>query len=113
MAEICQRLDGIPLAIELAAARSRCCRSSSCSPPGRPLRLLTGGSRMALPRHQTLRATMDWSYELLAEPEQSLPPAGGVCRRLDAGGRRGGLWRGWLPEAGCWIASRVWWTNRW
>ena len=54
-------------------------------------RLLTGGSRTALPRQQTLRATLDWSYDLLTEPERALlPAAGGLRRRLDAGGGRGG-----------------------
>jgi predicted ATPase/DNA-binding winged helix-turn-helix (wHTH) protein len=71
VAEICRHLDGIPLAIEFAAARAAAL--------GLPqvvamlddrFRLLTGGRRTALPRHQTLRATLDWSYELLAEPER-------------------------------------------
>lgn len=73
VAEICRRLDGMPLAIELAAARVR------LLPPDQILdrlsdafRLLTGGTRTALPRQQTLRATMDWSYELLSEEERSL-----------------------------------------
>jgi non-specific serine/threonine protein kinase len=71
VAQICQRLDGIPLAIELAAARVKAlsveqlaARLDDC------FRLLTVGSRTALPRHQTLRATIDWSYSLLAEPER-------------------------------------------
>ena len=71
--QICQRLDGIPLAIELAAARIR------MMPPGEILahlqdrfRLLTMGSRTALPRQQTLRAAVEWSYRLLSESEQSL-----------------------------------------
>ncbi len=70
---ICRRLDGIPLAIELAAARMRTLtveelhhRLDDC------FRLLTGGSRTALPRQQTLRALIDWSYELLNEQEKSL-----------------------------------------
>ncbi len=73
LAEICRRLDGIPLAIELAAARV-----SALSPMqiaeyvSDRLRLLTTGSRTALPRHQTLRATIDWSYELLSDGEQRL-----------------------------------------
>jgi non-specific serine/threonine protein kinase len=71
VARICQRLDGIPLAIELAAARL-----PSLSLPqlaarlGRQLRLLTGGSRTAPDRQQTLRATIDWSYAHLSLPEQ-------------------------------------------
>src|SRR5712671_2952289 len=70
IAGICRRLDGIPLAIELAAARV-----DAFGIEGLAARLddrfslLTGGRRTALPRHQTLRATLDWSYELLTEPE--------------------------------------------
>jgi predicted ATPase/DNA-binding winged helix-turn-helix (wHTH) protein len=100
IAAICRRLDGIPLAIELAAARvaalgieelaarlddrfraryfefgidPRCAAASTSTGE-----LLTGGRRTALPRHQTLRATLDWSYELLAEPERV------ILRRLAA-----------------------------
>jgi predicted ATPase/class 3 adenylate cyclase len=75
--DICRRLDGIPLAIELAAARVR------LLPPKALLgklderfRLLTGGSRTALPRQQTMRALIDWSYDLLSESERT------VFRRL-------------------------------
>ena len=71
VAKICKRLDGIPLAIELAAARVNVLsldqilmRLDSC------FRLLTRGSRTALPRHQTLRATIEWSYQLLSESER-------------------------------------------
>jgi predicted ATPase/DNA-binding SARP family transcriptional activator len=71
--EICRRLDGLPLAIELAAARLR---SMPIDEIARRLddrfRLLTGGSRTALPRHRTLRAVVDWSWELLDEPERRL-----------------------------------------
>ncbi|MEO8134062.1 MAG: tetratricopeptide repeat protein [Betaproteobacteria bacterium] len=73
VASICHRLDGIPLAIELAAARVR---SMSADEVNRRLdqrfRLLTGGSRTALPRQQTLRSLIDWSYDLLDETEQAL-----------------------------------------
>ena len=75
IAQICRRLDGIPLAVELAAARVR------SLPPNQiaarlddRFRLLTGGSRTALPRHRTLRAAMDWSFDLLSEPERALLP---------------------------------------
>jgi predicted ATPase/DNA-binding SARP family transcriptional activator len=71
--EICRRLDGIPLAIELAAARVRAIPVAQIAPRlNDRFRLLTGGSRGALPRQQTLRATMDWSYDLLSEPERTL-----------------------------------------
>jgi predicted ATPase len=73
IASICQRLDGIPLALELAAARVRALsvekiEARLCD----RFRLLTGGDRTALPRQQTLRALIDWSYDLLAETERAL-----------------------------------------
>ncbi|MEP7061099.1 MAG: adenylate/guanylate cyclase domain-containing protein [Betaproteobacteria bacterium] len=73
VAEICRRLDGIPLAIELAAA---CARTMTIARIAERLsdrfRLLSGGDRTALPRQQTLRALIDWSYDLLSEPERTL-----------------------------------------
>jgi predicted ATPase/DNA-binding winged helix-turn-helix (wHTH) protein len=73
IAAICRRLDGIPLAIELAAARAAVLGVEEVA-TGLDDRflLLTGGRRTALPRHQTLRATLDWSYELLREPERTI-----------------------------------------
>ena len=69
--QICARLDGIPLAIELAAARVRALSVEQIAVRlDDRFRLLTGGSRTALPRQQTLRGTVDWSYDLLSEPEQ-------------------------------------------
>jgi predicted ATPase/DNA-binding SARP family transcriptional activator len=69
--DICARLDGLPLAIELAAARTRAFPLSQIAARlNDRFRLLTGGSRTALPRQQTLRAVVDWSYELLFEDEQ-------------------------------------------
>ncbi len=71
--EVCNRLDGIPLAIELAAARVNVLAVDQiASRLDDRFTLLTGGSRTALLRHQTLRGTMDWSYELLAERERAL-----------------------------------------
>ena len=76
VAQVCFHLDGIPLAIELAAARVR---SLSVEEINRRLdqrfRLLTGGSRDTLPRQQTLRALVDWSYDLLTKSEKAL-----LCR---------------------------------
>jgi predicted ATPase/class 3 adenylate cyclase/DNA-binding CsgD family transcriptional regulator/tetratricopeptide (TPR) repeat protein len=70
---VCRRLDGMPLAIELAAARLRSLSLSSLSDRlDQRFRLLTGGSRTALARQQTLRATVDWSYSLLTGAEQVL-----------------------------------------
>jgi predicted ATPase/DNA-binding SARP family transcriptional activator len=73
VARICRALDGMPLALELAAARLR-----TMAPEQVAARLddrfglLTGGSRVAMPRHQTLRAVVDWSWDLLAEPERAV-----------------------------------------
>jgi len=73
LARICQRLDGIPLAIEVAAARVNVLSAERLAERlDDAFRVLTGGSRTALPRQQTLRATIDWSYELLTEPERQL-----------------------------------------
>ena len=73
VAEVCRRLDGIPLAIELAAARVRAlsveqiaARLKDC------FQVLTGGDKTALPRQQTLRASIDWSYDLLAIEEREI-----------------------------------------
>ena len=71
IADICARLDGLPLAIELAAARTRAFPITQIAARlNDRFRLLTGGSRTALPRQQTLRAVVDWSYELLFDDEQ-------------------------------------------
>ena len=73
VAQICARLDGIPLAIELAAARVRALSVEQIAARlDDRFHLLTGGSRTALPRQQTLRGAVDWSYDLLSEPEQAL-----------------------------------------
>ena len=77
VAQICRRLDGLPLAIELAAARMRAMSVESLA--GRLddcFRVLSGGDKTALPRQQTLRASIDWSYNLLTTPERI------VLRRL-------------------------------
>ena len=88
VADICRQLDGIPLAIELAAAWVGTLAVGQISGRlGDSLKLLTGGDRTAMPRQQTLRGTMDWSYDLLSEPEKKL-----YCR-LSA------FERGWTLEA--------------
>lgn len=70
---ICQQLDGIPLAIELAAARSRALSIEALAERLEDrFRLLNRGDRTAVPRQQTLRALLDWSYDLLSEPERRL-----------------------------------------
>lgn len=71
--EICRRLDGIPLAIELAAARVRVLTPEQIAEGlADRFRLLTGGSRTALPRQRTLEASVDWSYRLLSQSERTL-----------------------------------------
>jgi predicted ATPase/class 3 adenylate cyclase len=71
VAEICRQLDGIPLAIELAAARVRILAPKQLAEKlGERFRLLTGGDRTALPRQQTMRAAIDWSYDLLSAEDQ-------------------------------------------
>jgi predicted ATPase/DNA-binding winged helix-turn-helix (wHTH) protein len=73
IAVICRRLDGIPLAIEFAAARTAALGLQQVAARlDDRFRLLTAGRRTALPRHRTLRATLDWSYQLLPEAEQSM-----------------------------------------
>ena len=73
IAHICEELGGIPLAIELAAARVRALASQQIAHRlGDRFHLLTGGSRTAMPRHQTLQASIDWSYELLSKGERAL-----------------------------------------
>jgi len=73
IASVCRRLDGLPLAIELAAARLRSLSLNGLHDRlDQRFRLLTGGSRTALARQQTLRATVDWSYSLLNGAEQAL-----------------------------------------
>jgi len=73
VAQICSRLDGIPLAIELSASRITVFSPEQIAKRlDDRFRLLTGGSRTALPRQQTLRALIDWSYDLLSEDERAL-----------------------------------------
>jgi predicted ATPase/class 3 adenylate cyclase len=73
VAEICRRLDGIALAIELAAARVRVMAPRQLAQKlDERFRVLTSGSRTALPRQQTMRALIDWSHDLLSEQEQRL-----------------------------------------
>jgi predicted ATPase/DNA-binding winged helix-turn-helix (wHTH) protein len=92
--ELCIHLDGIPLALELAAARARSLSIEQINARlGQRFRLLTSGVRTALPRQQTLRATLDWSYDLLGEDERV------VLRRL-------AVFAGsFTIESGCAVAS--------
>src|SRR5215207_6432569 len=73
IAEICRRLEGMPLAIELAAARVGSLSLEQISERlGGSLELLTRGGRTAAPRQQTIRGTLDWSHELLCERERKV-----------------------------------------
>jgi predicted ATPase/class 3 adenylate cyclase len=93
VAQICHRLDGIPLAIELAAARVKVLSVEQIAARlDDRFRLLTGGSRTALPRQQTLRTLIDWSYDLLSDGERAL------LRRLSA---FAGGWTLDAAEAAC------------
>ncbi|MGQ0571571.1 MAG: adenylate/guanylate cyclase domain-containing protein, partial [Armatimonadota bacterium] len=115
VAQVCHRLDGIPLAVELAAARVNVL---SVDQIARRLddrfRLLTAGSRADLPHHQTLRATVEWSYELLPKDERLLFQrlsvfAGGFSLEPAEVNARG---RG-LTTMMSSISWRIWWTSRW
>lgn len=73
VAQICRRLDGIPLALELAAARVKVLSPEQIAARlDDAFRLLTGGSRTVMPRQQTLKAAIDWSYDLLSQAERRL-----------------------------------------
>ncbi len=98
--EICARLDGVPLAIELAAARVRALSLAEILDSLHDrFRLLTGGARTAVRRQQTLRASVDWSHALLTDPERVLvSPAGGVL--------------GWLRLRRCASGHQRWWVQR-
>jgi predicted ATPase/class 3 adenylate cyclase len=96
VAQICSRLDGIPLAIELAASRITVFSPEQIAKRlDDRFKLLTGGSRTALPRQQTLRALIDWSYDLLSEGERAL------LRRLSV------FAGGWTFEAAETICNNV------
>ena len=94
VAAICRRLEGIPLAIEMAAARAPMLGVEQLAQLlDERFRVLTGGRRTALPRHQTLRATLDWSFGLLSEHERT------VFNRLAA------FTGGFTLEAACKVAA--------
>jgi class 3 adenylate cyclase len=89
IAEICRRLDGIPLAIELAAARVVAMTPEEIAQLlDERFRLLTGGRRTAVERHQTLRATVDWSYSLLSETSERSSTGSGCFRAPSISRRR-------------------------
>ena len=101
---VCRRLDGMPLAIELAAARLRSMSLADLAARlDQRFRLLTGGSRTALERQRTLRAAVGWSYSLLTAAEQVL------LGRLSVFAAGSGVIDA-LEVAGCWAR---WWTRAW
>src|SRR5262249_15298259 len=97
VAALCQRLDGLPLAIELAASRMRSFGPAELVEHlDQRFELLSAGARTALPRHRTLRGAIDWSYELLDDDERALfdrlravPPDFGFRAAQSVGGARG------------------------
>ena len=102
LAEICVGLDGLPLAIELAAARLRVFTPSELAfRLGRRMSVLTSGPRDAPDRHRDLRAAIAWSHDLLSEPRpRGLPAAVGVPRGVGPRERRGGVRRARRPRRG-------------
>ena len=96
--EICRHLDGIPLAIEVAAAQASVVGTEQVAIGiSDRFALLTSGRRTAIPRHRTLRAALDWSYQLLSEEEQRLLRRLAVCRAgfpFEAAQAVGGVGRG-------------------
>ena len=120
VAEICRRLDGMPLAIELAAARVRALSLAEILEGLHDrFRLLTGGARTAVRRQQTLRASVDWSHALLTEPERVLFRRlavflGGFdldAAQAVAGGGDDGALPGARSAHACWWTSRWWWPK--
>ena len=115
VARICRQLDGIPLAIELAATRTPFLSPEQLAARlDDRFRLLTGGSRLALPRQQTLRGAIDWSHELLSDAERVLFRR--LASSLEAGrlrpprpSVRGAVSRR-ARSSTCWPSS---WTSRW
>ncbi len=105
--EICRRLDGLPLAIELAAARLRTLSPEQVAAGlDDRFRLLTGGSRTALPRHRTLRAVVAWSWDLLTEDERRLADALAVFPSTITADSAAGVAGAGAPT------STRWWTSR-
>ena len=115
VAEICRRLDGLPLAIELAAARMRAMSSLDVARRLDRLRLLSGGARDASPRQQSLAATIDWSYRLLTEAEQAIVHAPVGLRRWIRSSKRRTAYaaRTETPRTTPWTCSPGCSTSRW
>ena len=114
--DLCRRLDGLPLAIELAAVRTRVLAPEQILDRlDDRFGLLTGGSRAALPRHQTLRTTIDWSHDLLLRRRAGGPARGCACSPAGSP---------WTTSSRCarpttcrpprrWTCCPRWSTSRW
>ncbi len=114
--QLCRRLDGLPLAIELAAVRTRVLTVEQILDRLTDrFALLTGGGRAALPRQQTLRTTIDWSHDLLTAAGADAPATLVRVRRpVHCGRCRGGLCvRSGHWQARRWTCCRRWSTSRW
>ncbi len=112
--DICGRLDGLALAIEMAAARVPALGVEGVRERlGERLRMLTAGSRIALRRHQTLRAALDWSHGLL-ERRTKWCSGGSGCSAAAAPSKRCSRWRATRRSTNgqCSMRSGVWWTSR-
>ena len=114
VARVCRKLDGIPLAIELATARMGALAVEQVAQRLEvSLDVLKGASRTAAPSQQTLRATLDWSHDLLSEDERtffrrlSVFAGGWTLEAAEAVCSRGGI-----EEETCSIFSAGWWTSR-
>ena len=115
IAEICRRLDGMPLAIELAAARLRLLGVEGLRARlDERFQILTGGTRAALRRHQTLRAALDWSYGLLLPEEQTVFRPVSECLLTASLSNLHRMLRLMNRSIGgpCWIGSVTWSTDR-
>ena len=115
VAQVCYRLDGIPLAIELAAARTKVLPVEQISEKlDDCFRLLSTGSRTAMPRHKTLHATMDWSHELLVRRSVRCSGASRFSPVVSRWKRRSRCARERNSSGTeCWSRSRIWWISRW
>jgi transcriptional regulator with XRE-family HTH domain len=128
LVQICQQLDGLPLAIELAAARLRVLSLEQIAQRlGDRFNLLTGGNRLAPPKQQTLRTMIDWSYGLLSEPERillrrlsifpadwTLELAEAICSWEDAPDRtHQPIITPRCVAKRCWTCSPTWSISRW